>query len=72
LRVEVSLNPFASDHVPFIEAGIPALLAIEGADNTNKDVHSERDALASIDAPFAAEILRMVVGFTTQAVGTVR
>jgi hypothetical protein len=70
LRVEVSLNPFASDHVPFIEAGIPALLAIEGADNTNEDVHSERDALARINAPFAAEILRMVVGFTEDAIGT--
>ena len=36
LPVEVSLNPFASDHVPFINAQIPAVLTIEGADNTNK------------------------------------
>lgn len=72
LRVEVSFNPFASDHVPFIEAGIPALLAIEGADNANEDVHSERDALTTVNYPFAAEILRMVAGFTAEAVGTAR
>ena len=69
LRVEVSLHPFASDHVPFIDAGLPALLAIEGADNTNEDVHSERDALAHVDYAFEAEILRMIVGFTAEAVG---
>jgi Zn-dependent M28 family amino/carboxypeptidase len=72
LRVEVSFNPFASDHVPFIEAGIPALLAIEGADNTNQDVHSERDTLPTINYPFATEILRMVAGFTAQAIGPAR
>jgi Peptidase family M28 len=72
LRVEVSFNPFASDHVPFIEAGIPALLAIEGADNTNGDVHSERDALATVDYAFAVEILRMVAGFTAQALAPAR
>ena len=32
LAVQTSFNPFASDHVPFIEAGLPAVLTIEGAD----------------------------------------
>ena len=32
LAVQTSLNPFASDHVPFINASLPALLTIEGAD----------------------------------------
>ena len=29
LRVLTSLSPFASDHVPFIDAGLPAVLTIE-------------------------------------------
>ena len=40
LTVETSLNPFASDHVPFINANIPAVLTIESADNTNGNIHS--------------------------------
>jgi Peptidase family M28 len=63
LVVERSLNPFASDHVPFIEAGVPAVLTIEGADNANTRVHSTRDILADIDYDFALEILRMNVAF---------
>ena len=37
LRVLTSLSPFASDHVPFIDAGLPAVLTIEGADDQNFD-----------------------------------
>ena len=32
LTVESSLHPFDSDHVPFIQANIPAVLTIEGKD----------------------------------------
>ena len=35
LAVEKSLNPLVSDHIAFINAGIPAVLTIEGADSTN-------------------------------------
>ncbi len=45
LTVETSLNPFASDHVPFINKGIPAVLTIEGADNTNSRIHSGDDTI---------------------------
>ena len=45
LNVESSLNPFASDHVPFINAGVPAVLTIEGADSTNDTVHSANGKL---------------------------
>ena len=71
LPVEVSLNPFASDHVPFINAQIPAVLTIEGADNTNKRVHSERDSLDKIDFEIAHEILRMNVGFIAGEIGSI-
>ncbi|WBQ03257.1 M28 family metallopeptidase [Kribbella sp. CA-293567] len=59
LKVETSLNPFASDHVPFINAGLPAVLTIEGADSANGHIHSADDKLEFLDWPFAAEILRM-------------
>lgn len=59
LKVETSLNPFASDHVPFINAGVPAVLAIEGADSANGHIHSANDKLEFLDWALAAEILRM-------------
>jgi hypothetical protein len=68
LTVERSLNPFASDHVPFIDAGIPAVLTIEGSDNTNTAIHSERDTLDRITYDFALEILRMNVAFVAEEV----
>jgi hypothetical protein len=57
--VETSLNPFASDHVPFINAGVPAVLSIEGADSANGHIHSASDTLNFLDWSLAAEILRM-------------
>lgn len=69
LTVETSLHPFASDHVPFIDKGIPAVLTIEGADNTNSTVHSADDKLENIDYSLLLEILRMNVGFVAGAIG---
>jgi Zn-dependent M28 family amino/carboxypeptidase len=53
LAVETSLHAANSDHVPFIEAGLPALLAIEGADNTNGNVHSAMDVKEHIDLDYS-------------------
>jgi Peptidase family M28 len=69
LTVETSLNPFASDHVPFINAGIPAVLTIEGADNTNSRVHSSKDTIDHIKSDLALEILRMNVAFIANEAG---
>lgn len=69
LAVETSLNAAASDHVPFIKAGLPAVLTIEGADSTNGAVHSARDVLDTIDYALALEILRMNVAFVADALG---
>jgi Zn-dependent M28 family amino/carboxypeptidase len=59
LRVETSLKPFASDHVPFIDAGVPAVLSIEGADSANGNIHTAADTLDHIDLDLMLEILRM-------------
>jgi Zn-dependent M28 family amino/carboxypeptidase len=68
LTVETSLNPFASDHVPFINAGIPAVLTIEGADSANVNIHSAKDTLDKIDSELALEILRMNLAFVTEQI----
>ena len=69
LAVETSLRPFASDHLPFIKAEIPAVLTIEGADSTNGNVHSAADTVDHVTYDFALEILRMNVAFVANEVG---
>jgi Peptidase family M28 len=63
LTVETSLSPFASDHVPFIDAGLPAVLTIEGADSVNTNIHTANDTLVHINYDLAMEILKMNVAF---------
>ena len=70
LTVQTSLNPFNSDHVPFIDAGIPAVLTIEGADSANDHVHSAQDTMEFIDIGLAVEILRMNTAFVAATVGS--
>ena len=67
LAVQTSLEPFNSDHVPFLDQGIPAVLTIEGTDSANDRVHSERDTLDTLDIDLALEILHMNVLFVAQA-----
>jgi hypothetical protein len=69
LAVSRSTSPANSDHVPFIRAGIPAVLTIEGEDGANTAVHTEDDVLGSIDPGLALDVLRMNVAFVAEAVG---
>ena len=71
LAVEVSLNPFASDHVPFIDSGLPAVLTIEGADQANHNIHGGNDVIGNINYDIAMEILRMNVAFAALHVGRI-
>lgn len=70
LAVQTSFNPFASDHVPFIQAGLPAVLTIEGADQANDRIHSAADVLDRIDDGLAFQILRMNTAYLALQVGT--
>jgi len=67
LTVQTSLYPYASDHVPFIDAGLPAVLTIEGADGANSYIHTVGDTLDHIDLDLALEIVRMNVAVTATA-----
>lgn len=71
LNVQSSLNPFASDHVPFINANIPAVLTIEGADSANDAIHTGNDTLDRVDPAFAMEILKMNAGFLAEQAGVI-
>ncbi len=64
LAVTTSLNPFASDHVPFINAGIPAVLTIEGTDSANTAIHTANDTVDRLNLKLATEIVRMNVATT--------
>ncbi len=63
LNVQTALNPHSSDHVSFIDAGIPAVLTIEGADGANDQIHTAGDVLARVDAAYATQILKMNAGY---------
>jgi hypothetical protein len=69
LSVQTSLNPFNSDHVPFIENGMPAVLTIEGTDSANDEIHTARDTLDHINFDLALEILRMNTAFIAESLG---
>ena len=66
LMVQTSLNPFNSDHVPFIQKGVPAVLTIEGTDDANHAIHSARDTLDRLNFDLALEILRMNAAFVAE------
>jgi hypothetical protein len=66
LGVQTSLNPFNSDHVPFIEAGIPAVLTIEGTDGANARVHTAGDTIQHLNYDLMLDILRMNVAFAAR------
>jgi Zn-dependent M28 family amino/carboxypeptidase len=69
LAVQVSLHPFNSDHVPFIDAGLPAVLTIEAADGTNPRPHTANDTVASVDPDLAMAILRMNLAYLGEVLG---
>lgn len=70
LDVEVSLNYWGSDHAPFIDAGLPAVLTIEGADQININEHTARDTPDRIDIGMALEILRMNTAFVGKQISS--
>lgn len=59
LTTQVSLNPFASDHVPFLDEGLQAVLTIEGNDNAYAHEHTARDTPDRLDFELHREITAM-------------
>jgi Zn-dependent M28 family amino/carboxypeptidase len=61
LRMVTSLNPWGSDHVPYIEAGVPALLTIDNDWDDYPAYHRTTDTIEKTSMPLAVEILKMQV-----------
>ena len=59
LTVQMSQNYFGSDHEPFLDKQIPAVLTIEGTDSSNTNVHTANDTLDHINYGLAMDIIRM-------------
>jgi len=55
----VSTNPWGSDHVPFIQQGVGAILLIEHQALANPNYHTPNDTLSTLTIPFAADVVRL-------------
>jgi len=66
LTIQTSETPFNSDHVPFIDELIPAVLTIEGTDSSNTNIHTANDTLDHINYKLALDILRMNLAVTSK------
>ncbi|MBX9949409.1 MAG: M20/M25/M40 family metallo-hydrolase [Candidatus Obscuribacterales bacterium] len=59
LQTKFSFDPYASDHVPFINKGLPGVLTIEGNDTAYAHEHTDRDTVDKLDFELHREITRM-------------
>lgn len=64
---KVNYNGFGSDHIPFLDAGIPAVLLIERDDEFHADKwgHSARDTFEHVDLDFGAAMSRLALRAVT-------
>ena len=72
LRIVISFNPFGSDHVPYLNRGMPALLAIENDWNIYPCYHNTCDLPSEITLAMGREILKMNVVTLGEMAGTVQ
>lgn len=69
LRMVTSLNPWGSDHVPYIEKGIPSLLVIENDWNEYPAYHKTNDNIENITLAMGEQTLRMQAAVIAQMSG---
>ena len=74
LIVETSLIAWGSDHEPFLNEGVPAVLLIEHEYDENPNYHRTTDTYNTVTQPYAMEVLKMNIAalaamnkFTLQA-----
>jgi Zn-dependent M28 family amino/carboxypeptidase len=59
LEPHIAMPAWGSDHVPFLEAGIPTYLSIEHWENHNPCYHKACDKMEALSWDYAAEIIRL-------------
>ncbi len=62
-------NVLRSDHAPFWEAGIPALMWTDTAEFRNPHYHGASDTPDTLDYGFMAEVARLLVGAVLASLG---
>lgn len=62
LQVFSSFNPFGSDHMPFIDQNIPAILTIDNDWNDYPAYHRTTDTIDKVSREMGASILKMNAG----------
>jgi len=69
LYVVHSSHPFGSDHMSFLQSGIPAVLAINGDDERYPHYHKSSDTIENVTPDYAAQIAKMVLAATVRSAG---
>jgi len=69
LETAVSFNPFGSDHVPYLNRGMPALLTIDNDWSRYPHYHRTTDTHNQLVPKMAIEIIKMNVAATAQIIG---
>ncbi len=59
LKPVITMPAWGSDHVPFLEAGIPTYLAIENWEDHTPCYHQACDTMDSLSGSYAADIVRL-------------
>ncbi len=69
LRIVVSFNPFGSDHVPYLNRNMPALLTIENDWDSYPCYHNTCDTAGNLSLAMGGETLKMNVVAMAQMIG---
>lgn len=69
LRIEISLDAWGSDHVPYLDQGIPALLAIENDWYQYPYYHTTDDLPYHLSVTMGEEVLKMSVAALAELAG---
>ena len=69
LRIVTSLNPFGSDHVPYLNRGMPALLTIENDWDSYPGYHRSNDLIGNVSTVMGGEVLKMNVAALAKMIG---
>jgi hypothetical protein len=70
LRIETSLWAWGSDHVPYLDHGIPALLAIENDWSDYPYYHTTNDLPYHLSVTMGEEVLKMSVAALAELAGS--
>ncbi len=59
LKTKISLGAWGSDHLPFLQRGVPSLLTIQDWETKNPCYHQECDKIDLINFDYVAEITKL-------------